>query len=76
VYTRGKFDFGNHTDPATWYDTALGLCKGKLETRRFDVLSHPALNSGKSFEMTLFAVSRSVYFGVKYFSRITPLEST
>ena len=40
MYTHGKFDFGNETDPATWYDTAIGLCKGKLEMRRFDVLSH------------------------------------
>src|SRR6266478_2236383 len=40
MYTRGKFDFGNQTDPATWYDAAIGLCKGKLEMGRFDVLSH------------------------------------
>src|SRR6266478_5384514 len=31
VYIGRKLDFGNQTDPATWYDTAIGLCKGKLE---------------------------------------------
>src|SRR5258706_1631356 len=40
VYIRGKLDIGNQTDPATRYDAPIGLCKGKLEMRRFDVLSH------------------------------------
>src|ERR1700739_2962008 len=40
VYIRRKLDVSSETDPATWYDTAIGLCKGKLEMRRFDVLSH------------------------------------
>src|SRR5713226_6914868 len=40
VHIRRELDFGNQTDPATWYDTAIGLCKGKLEMRCFDVLSH------------------------------------
>src|SRR6202007_476649 len=40
VYIRRELDFGNQTDPAAWYDSAIRLCKGKLEMRRFDVLSH------------------------------------
>src|SRR5258708_23799380 len=40
VYIRRKFDFSNQTDPATWYDAAIGLRKRELEMRRFDVLGH------------------------------------
>src|ERR1700739_3769189 len=40
VHIGRKLDFGNQADSATWYDTAIGLCKGKLEVRRRDILRH------------------------------------
>src|SRR5882724_9416580 len=40
VYVRRKFDFGNQTGPATWYDTVIGLCNSESEMRGFDLLGH------------------------------------
>src|SRR5258708_7084837 len=40
VHIRRKLDFDNQADPATWYDTAIGLCKSKLEMRRLNILGH------------------------------------
>lgn len=37
---RRKLDFGNQADPAAWDDTAIGLCKNKLEMRCFEILGH------------------------------------
>src|SRR5260370_18708927 len=40
VHIRRELDFGNQTDPATGYDTAIGLCECEPDMGCFDVLSH------------------------------------
>src|SRR5260370_21848141 len=40
VYIRRKLYFGYQADPATRYDPAIRLRKGKLEMRRIDILAH------------------------------------